>query len=85
MKVLAFDPNNSIATNLLALILSESKDPADLERALGYAQRNAALFPNNPQANITLAWVLYQMGRVDRGQADSGPRACRTPAPTRRT
>jgi tetratricopeptide (TPR) repeat protein len=64
VKVLTLEPNNSIATNLLALILSESKDPAELERALGYAQRNAALYNNNTQINITLAWVLYQMGRL---------------------
>jgi tetratricopeptide (TPR) repeat protein len=63
-KVLTLDPNNSIATNLLALILSEDKSSsASLERALGYAQRNAALFPNATQTKITLAWVLYQMGR----------------------
>lgn len=64
VQVLSLDPNNSIATNLLALILSESKDPADLEKALSYAQRNAALYTNNTQINITLAWVLYQMGRL---------------------
>lgn len=64
VKVLTLDPNNSIATNLLALILSESKDPAVLERALGYAQRNATMYTNNTQINITLAWVLYQMGRL---------------------
>jgi tetratricopeptide (TPR) repeat protein len=64
-KVLTLDPNNSIATNLLALILSEDKaSSASLERALGYAQRNAALFPNATQTKITLAWVLYQMGRL---------------------
>ncbi|HMO83855.1 MAG TPA: tetratricopeptide repeat protein [Lacipirellulaceae bacterium] len=65
IRVLELDPNNSGATNLLALILSESKEPGDLERAFSYAQRNAALFSNNAQANITLAWVLYQMGRVN--------------------
>lgn len=65
MKVLEVDPNNSVATNLLALILSESKEPADLERALAHAQRNAALYSNSTQANITLAWVLYQMGRMN--------------------
>jgi tetratricopeptide (TPR) repeat protein len=64
-KVLTLDPNNSIATNMLALILAESSDPADLERALGYAQRNAALFSNNTQTNITLAWVLYRLGRLN--------------------
>jgi tetratricopeptide (TPR) repeat protein len=64
-KVLTLDPNNSIATNLLALILSEDKaSSASLERALGYAQRNAALFPSATQTKITLAWVLYQMGRL---------------------
>ena len=65
VQVLTLEPNNSIATNLLALILSENKEPADLERALGYAQRNATLFPNNTQTNITLAWVLYQLGRLN--------------------
>jgi tetratricopeptide (TPR) repeat protein len=64
MQVLTMEPNNLEATNLLALILSESKDPADLERALGYAQRNAAMYNNNTQINITYAWVLYQMGRL---------------------
>jgi tetratricopeptide (TPR) repeat protein len=64
MQVLASEPNNSTATNLLALILSESKDPADLDKALGYAQRNAAMVQNNTQINITYAWVLYQMGRL---------------------
>jgi tetratricopeptide (TPR) repeat protein len=65
MKVLEQDPNNSIATNLLALILSESTDSADLERALAHAKRNSALYPNSAQASVTLAWVLYQMGRIN--------------------
>jgi tetratricopeptide (TPR) repeat protein len=64
MQVLASEPNNSTATNMLALLLSESKDPADLDKALGYAQRNAAMVQNNTQINITYAWVLYQMGRL---------------------
>jgi tetratricopeptide (TPR) repeat protein len=67
-KVLTLDPNNSIATNMLALILSETKDAAKLERALGHAQRNAALFPNNTQINVTLAWVLFQQGRLQDAQ-----------------
>jgi tetratricopeptide (TPR) repeat protein len=65
MEVLGIEPNNSIATNLLALVLSESTDQADLERALGYAQLNAAQYPNSTQAIITYAWVLYQLGRVN--------------------
>jgi tetratricopeptide (TPR) repeat protein len=74
MQVLALDPNNSYATNLLALVLSESKEPADLERALAHAQRNATLFPNSPQASITMAWVLYQMGRINEARQILGQR-----------
>jgi tetratricopeptide (TPR) repeat protein len=68
LQVLTLDPNNNIATNLLALILSEGKDPGELEKALGYAQRNYALFPNATQTKITLAWVLFQMGRLNEAQ-----------------
>ena len=63
LKVLQIEPGNASATNLLALILAESTNAADQEKALGYAQMNAQRFANNPQANITLAWVLHKMGR----------------------
>jgi tetratricopeptide (TPR) repeat protein len=69
MKVLVLKPDNSVAINLLALILAESSNPSQLERALGYAQMNADRFPGNSQANITLAWVLYRMGRLQEGNA----------------
>ena len=85
MKVLTIDPNNSIATNLLALILSESKDPADLERALGYAQRNAALYRQQHAGQHHAGLGAVPDGPRERGQADPGRAASRTPAPTRRT
>jgi Tfp pilus assembly protein PilF len=63
-KVLSLDPSNAGATNLLALILSESNDPKQQEKALRYAQMNAERFPTNAQANITLAWILAKLNRT---------------------
>ncbi len=65
VKVLTIEPGNAGATNLLALILSESDKSADQEKALGYAKMNAQMFPNAPQANVTLAWVLHRLGRTN--------------------
>jgi Tfp pilus assembly protein PilF len=62
-KVLTIDVTNAGATNLLALLLADSTNPAQQEKALGYAQMNAQRFPNNSQANITLAWVLTKLNR----------------------
>jgi tetratricopeptide (TPR) repeat protein len=63
-KVLGINPSNAGATNLLALILSESTNPAQQEKALRYAQMNAERFGNNAQANITLAWILSKLNRA---------------------
>lgn len=62
-RVLVLDPSNATATNILALLLIESDDPAKRERALSYAQTNAKLFDSSVQANITLGWVLYKLKR----------------------
>lgn len=62
-KVLSNDPSNATATNILALLLIESDDAADREKALRYAQVNAERFENSVQANITLGWVLYKLER----------------------
>jgi predicted Zn-dependent protease len=66
-RVLALDPSNAGATNLLALILGESSNAADQEKALRHAQVNAERFPQNSQTNITLAWILYKLGRAQEG------------------
>jgi tetratricopeptide (TPR) repeat protein len=68
-KVLSLDPSNAGATNLLALILSESSNPAQQEKALRYAQMNAERFPTNAQANITLAWILSKLNRTSESDA----------------
>ncbi len=62
-KVLSIDHSNATATNLLALLLIRSDNPAQQERALSYAKVNADRFPKSSQANITLASVLYKVGR----------------------
>ena len=68
-KILSLDPSHSRATDLLALLLIESDEVADQERALRYAQMNAERFPDNSQVNITKAWVLYRLGRGTESQA----------------
>jgi tetratricopeptide (TPR) repeat protein len=68
IKVLALDPTNARANDLLALLLIESPDKADQERALGYADNNTTRYQNNSQANITKAYVLYKLGRMNEAQ-----------------
>lgn len=67
-KVLSLDPSNETAANILALLLIESDDNADRERALRYAQVNAERFEKSVQANITLGWVLFKLGREAEAQ-----------------
>lgn len=62
-QVLSVDPSNAGAINLLALILTESPNLAQQEKALRYAMMNAERFPTNSQANITLAWILAKLNR----------------------
>ena len=62
-KVLTLDVTNAGATNLLALVLAESSNPAQQEKALSYARMNAERFGNSSQANVTYAWILSKLGR----------------------
>jgi tetratricopeptide (TPR) repeat protein len=71
-KAIGVDPANAGATNLLALLLIESTADSDREKALRYAQINAERFANSAQAQVTLAWVLYQLGRNAEGDAALG-------------
>lgn len=68
LRVLSLDPGNARANDLLALMLIESPDKADQERALSYAELNTKQFQNNSQANITKAYVLYKLGRMNEAQ-----------------
>ena len=61
-------PLNFAASNSLALVLVESDDASDKQRALEMAQANAAMSQNGPQqvpALTTLAWVFYKMNRKE--------------------
>ncbi len=68
-KIISLDPSHFTATDLLALILIQSDDVANHERALKYANMNSRNFPNSPGANITRAWILYRLGRTAEFQA----------------
>ncbi len=67
-KVLSLDPRNARATDLMALLLIQSDKVSDKERALQYAQNNAERYTNNAQANVTRAYVLYELGRKPEAQ-----------------
>ena len=67
-KVLSLDPGNARANDLMALLLIESENKDDQERALRFAEQNTKLFPQNSQANITKAYVLYKLGRMNEAQ-----------------
>ncbi len=67
-KVLSLDPGNARANDLMALLLIESQDKSNQERALRFAEQNTKLFPQNSQANITKAYVLYKLGRMNEAQ-----------------
>ena len=67
-KVLSLDPRNARATDLMALLLIQSDKVEDKERALQYAQNNAERLKNSAQANVTRAYVLYELGRKAEAQ-----------------
>jgi predicted Zn-dependent protease len=64
IEALGIAPANSDVINQLALLLIEQPDQGKRERALQFAGMNAQINGQNSDAQITLAWVLYQLGRV---------------------
>jgi predicted Zn-dependent protease len=64
IEALGIAPANSDVINQLALLLIEQPDKSKQERALQFAGMNAQINNRNADAQITLAWVLYQLGRV---------------------
>jgi Flp pilus assembly protein TadD len=59
-KVLENKPDNAVALNNLAYLLSENGDQT--EEPLRYAQRAVELDPRNPEFVDTLGWVLFRRG-----------------------
>lgn len=67
VAALGIAPANGDVINQLALLLIEQNDQGKRERALQFASMSAQLNNQSADAQITLAWVLYQLGR----QADA--------------
>lgn len=64
IEALGIAPANSDVINQLALLLVEQAAQDKRDRALQFAGMNAQINAQNSDAQITLAWVLYQLGRV---------------------
>jgi tetratricopeptide (TPR) repeat protein len=69
VAALRLSPSNAAVINQLALLLVEQPDEAKRQRALEFARINAMLQPNSGESNITLAWVLYQIGNTRDAEA----------------
>ncbi|HEX4415667.1 MAG TPA: tetratricopeptide repeat protein [Lacipirellulaceae bacterium] len=67
VEALGIAPANVDVINQLALLLIEQPGQPQRDRALQFATMCAQLNAQSPDAQITLAWVLYQLGR----QADA--------------
>lgn len=64
VEALGIAPANGDVINQLALLLIEQSDQSKRNRALQFASMSAQLNNQSPDAQITLAWVLYQLGRT---------------------
>jgi predicted Zn-dependent protease len=64
IEALGIAPANSDVINQLALLLIEQDNQGKRDRALQFAGMNAQINAQNSDAQITLASVLYQLGRV---------------------
>jgi tetratricopeptide (TPR) repeat protein len=62
-------PTNGTVINQLALLLIDQPDEDKRRRALEFAGMNAKLNNENAEAQVTLAWVLYQLGRMADAEA----------------
>lgn len=65
-QVLAASPGHVGAMTKLALLLVESKDPADRERAVEFAEAAARMRPNVPEAAAVLGWVYFRVGEGEK-------------------
>ena len=69
VAALRLSPSNAAVINQLALLLVEQPDEEKRQRAMEFARINAMLQPNSAESNITLAWVLYQVGNTRDAEA----------------
>jgi Tfp pilus assembly protein PilF len=64
VEALGIAPANGDVINQLALLLVEQPGAAQRTRAQQFAAMSAQLNNQNADAQITLAWVLFQLGRL---------------------
>ncbi len=69
VEALGIAPANADVINQLALLLIEQGDQAKRDRALQFASMSAQLNSQSADAQITLAWVLYQLARTGDAEA----------------
>jgi Flp pilus assembly protein TadD len=62
-KALSIDPDQAVASNNLAYLMTETG--GNLDVALSLAQTARRVMPNSPDTADTLAWVYYQKGNYD--------------------
>ena len=62
-KALAIEPDQAVASNNLAYLMTETG--GNLDVALSLAQTARRQLPNSPDTADTLAWVNYQKGNYD--------------------
>lgn len=63
-QILALDPNQANALNLLGFMLTEKTHR--YEEALEYIKRALVLEPENPDILDSMGWVQYRMGHLDK-------------------
>ena len=64
LEALRIAPSNGAVLNQLALLLVDQADQDKRDRALQFAGINAKLNTESSEAQVTLSWVLYQLGRL---------------------
>jgi Tfp pilus assembly protein PilF len=69
LQALSVSPSNGAVLNQLALLLVDQADKDKQDRALQYALINSKLVAQSSEAQVTLSWVLYQLGRLAEADA----------------
>jgi len=64
MEALRISPANTDTLNQLALLLIDQADPTKRQRALEFAGISSRLNNESADAQVTLAWVLFQLTRT---------------------
>lgn len=61
-------PSSLAVNDQLAHVLMSQSEPEKRRMGTGFAALNARLFPQSAQAQVTLGWVYYQLGRGNEAQ-----------------